>query len=216
MEIDVYFDIVCPWCYIGKRRLARALEERPNFDPSIRWRAFLLNPNMPPEGVDRDFYLVRKFGSEARVRRIQGTLLEAGHSVEIPFAFDRIRRTPNTVSAHRMAFFAERENKAAEAIETMFRAFFLEGRDIGDSRILADLGEEIGLNRSALISYLETGEDVDRVADENARAHRLGVNGVPAFVFNGHFVISGAQDAQVLIRLLDAANATGRETGMTA
>lgn len=209
LEIDVFFDIVCPWCYIGKRRLAHALAERPNLAPTIRWRAFLLNPNMPPEGVDRDFYLVRKFGSEARVRRIQGTILEAGQSVEIPFAFDRIRRTPNTVNAHRMAYFAGREGKADVAIETLFRAFFLEGRDIGDLDVLADLGAEVGLDRAVLSDYLAGDVDAERVAEENARAHRTGINGVPAFVFNGHLVISGAQDPQVLIRLLDAAQATG-------
>ena len=209
MEIDVFFDIVCPWCYIGKRRLAHALAERPDLAPAVNWRAFLLNPNMPPEGVDRDFYLVRKFGSEARVRRIQGTILEAGQSVEIPFAFDRIRRTPNTVNAHRLAFFAASEGKADAVIESLFSAFFLEGRDIGDLDVLADLGAGVGLDRAALSLYLAGPEDAERVAEENARAHRLGVNGVPAYVFNRHFVVSGAQDPQVLIRLLDAAHAAG-------
>jgi predicted DsbA family dithiol-disulfide isomerase len=209
LEIDVFYDIVCPWCYIGKRRLAQALARRPGARPEIHWRAFLLNPNMPAEGVERDLYLIRKFGSESRIRRIQGTLLEAGHSVEIPFAFDRIRRTPNSVNAHRLAFFAQREGAADATIEGMFRAFFLEGRDIGDAAVLADIGAASGLDRDAVARYLAGPEDAARVGEENGRAHRLGINGVPAFVFNRRFVISGAQDPQVLARMVDAAEATG-------
>lgn len=209
MEIDVYYDIVCPWCYIGKRRLAQALARRPGALPEIHWRAFLLNPNMPAEGVERDLYLIRKFGSESRIRRIQGTLQEAGQSVEIPFAFDRIRRTPNSINAHRLAFFAEREERSGAAVEALFRAFFLEGRDIGDCNVLADIGGESGLDRAEVARYLAGPEDVERVSEENGRAHRLGINGVPSFVFNRRFVISGAQDPQVLARIVDAAVATG-------
>jgi predicted DsbA family dithiol-disulfide isomerase len=164
---------------------------------------------MPAEGIERDLYLIRKFGSESRIRRIQGTLQEAGQSVEIPFAFDRIRRTPNSVNAHRLAFFAAREGTADAAIEALFRAFFLEGRDIGDAEVLADIGEESGLDRGSVARYLASPEDAERVAEENGRAHRLGINGVPSFVFNRRFVISGAQDPQVLARIVDAAEATG-------
>jgi len=209
MEIDVFYDIVCPWCFIGKRRLAQALARRPAADAKIHWRAFLLNPHMPAEGVERDIYLIRKFGSESRIRRLQGALLEAGQSVEIPFAFDRIQRTPNSINAHRLAFFAEREGRADAVVEALFRAYFLEGRDIGDVDVLADIGAECGLARDAVAAYLAGTEEVERVAEENNRAHRLGVNGVPAFVFNRRFVISGAQDPQVLARMADAAAATG-------
>ena len=209
MEIDVFHDIVCPWCFIGKRRLAQALARRPGARPEIHWRAFLLNPDIPAEGVERDLYLIRKFGSESRVRRVQGTLQEAGQSVEIPFAFDRIRRTPNSVNAHRLAFFAEREGAAEATVEALFRAFFLEGRDIGDSEVLADIGEESGLDRDEVARHLAGPDDIARVNEENSRAHRLGINGVPSFVFNRRFVISGAQDPQVLARIMDAALATG-------
>ena len=209
MEIDVFHDIVCPWCFIGKRRLAQALARRPGARPEIHWRAFLLNPDIPAEGIERDLYLIRKFGSESRVRRVQGTLQEAGQSVEIPFAFDRIRRTPNSVNAHRLAFFAEREGAAEATVEALFRAFFLEGRDIGDSEVLADIGEESGLDRDEVARHLAGPDDIARVNEENSRAHRLGINGVPSFVFNRRFVISGAQDPQVLARIMDAALATG-------
>ena len=209
MEIDVFYDIVCPWCYIGKRRLSQALARRPDLRPTVHWRAFLLNPNMPAEGIERDIYLIRKFGSESRVRRIQGTLVEAGQSVEIPFDFNRIRRTPSSINAHRFAFFAERHGACEAAVERLFAAFFLEGRDIGDNDILADLGEEIGLDRADLAGYLAGPGDMTRVSEENERAHRLGINGVPSYVFNRRFVISGAQDPQVLARMIDAAVAVG-------
>lgn len=209
MEIDVFHDIVCPWCFIGKRRLAQALARRPGARPEIHWRAFLLNPDMPPEGVERDLYLIRKFGSESRVRRVQGTLQEAGQSVEIPFAFGRIRRTPNSVNAHRLAFLAERSGAAEATVEALFRAFFLEGRDIGDNEVLADIGEESGLDRALVARHLAGPDDIARVNEENGRAHRLGINGVPSFVFNRRFVISGAQDPQVLARIVDAALAAG-------
>lgn len=209
MEIDVFYDIVCPWCYIGKRRLSQALALRPDLCPTVHWRAFLLNPTMPAEGIERDIYLIRKFGSESRVRRIQGTLMEAGQSVEIPFAFNRIRRTPSSVNAQRLAFLAERHGGSDTMVESLFRAFFLEGRDIGDSEVLADIGEESGLNRAEVTRYLAGPEDVARVSEENERAHRLGINGVPSYVFNRRFVISGAQDSQVLARMIDAAVAVG-------
>jgi predicted DsbA family dithiol-disulfide isomerase len=208
MNIDVIFDTVCPWCYIGKRRLEQALALRPRLRVTPRWRPFLLNPEMPPEGIDRSAYLVKKFGSEARVRRIYGAISEAGHSVEIPFAFDRIRRTPNSINSHRLVRFADQAGKADAAVEALFHDFFLAGRDIGDTGVLIDIGAAIGLDEPDLRRYLDSDEDVALLYEENARAHRLGVNGVPSYVFNGRMVISGAQEPQILARMLDAAQET--------
>jgi predicted DsbA family dithiol-disulfide isomerase len=208
MEIDIIFDTVCPWCYIGKRRLEQALAMRPQVKARPVWRPFLLNPEMPPEGIDRSAYLLKKFGSEARVRRIYGAISEAAQSVEIDFAFDRIGRTPNSVDSHRLVRFADRHGRADEVVEALFVEFFIDGRDIGDFDVLTRIGAEHGLDRRALAAYLESGEDTQLIHDENARAHRLGINGVPSFAFNGKLVISGAQEPQVLVRLLDAALAT--------
>ncbi|MEK9673723.1 MAG: DsbA family oxidoreductase [Rhodospirillaceae bacterium] len=205
MNIDVIFDTVCPWCYIGKRRLEQALAERPGLTITRNWRPFLLNPELPPGGIDRTAYLVKKFGSETRVRRIYGAIGEAGHSVEIEFAFDRIQRTPNSVDSHRLVKYAGRQGYADEAVEALYVAFFVHGLDIGDHIVLADVAEEIGLDRSAVGAYLASGDDADEVAKDNSYAHRLGVNGVPSFVFDGPMVISGAQEPQVLARMLDAA-----------
>jgi predicted DsbA family dithiol-disulfide isomerase len=203
LRIDVIFDSVCPWCYIGKRRLEKALALRPGLDPDIAWRPFLLNPEMPPDGIERTLYLVRKFGSEARVRRVYGAIAEAGLSEEIDFAFDSIRQTPNSVDSHRLARFAGA--KAGDAVEALFQAYFLRGENIGDVDVLVGIGAGIGLNKRDLRAYLESDADIDDVLAENARAHRLGITGVPAYVIDGEMVISGAQDPAILARVMDVA-----------
>lgn len=205
MKVNVIIDTVCPWCYIGKRRFEQALALRPDLDVKLAWRAFLLNSEMPAGGIARNLYLTRKFGSEARVRRIYGAIEEAGQSVEINFAFDRIARTPNSVDSHRLIRFAERTGKADAMVETLFIEYFINGRDIGSRPVLLDFGRKLGLDVEDLRDYLDSEEGVRSIYDENSRAHRLGVNGVPSFVFNEKMVISGAQEPQVLASMIDAA-----------
>lgn len=207
IEIEVIFDTVCPWCYIGKRRLERALEMRPEGEVRLRWRPFLLNPEMPPEGLDRQMYLVKKFGSEARVRRIYGAIAEAGETVEIDFAFERIDKTPNSVDSHRLIRFADAEGLGEPAVEATFQAFFLDGRDIGNRGVLFDIATDLGLDVGAVGEHLASDADVEAVHEENTQAHRLGINGVPAYLFGGRMVISGAQEPAVLARMIDAARA---------
>ncbi len=209
MNIDVIFDTVCPWCYIGKKRLEQALSLRPDLEVSLTWRPFLLNPEMPPEGIDRTAYLVKKFGSETRVRRIYGAIGDAGQSVAIEFAFDRIERTPNSVESHRLVKFAGRHGRTDAIVEALFVNYFVQGHDIGDRDVLVRIAEQQGLDGANARQHLESRSDADDVIQENAQAHRLGVNGVPSFVFEGPMVISGAQEPQVLARMLDAAQATG-------
>jgi len=208
MLIEVIFDPGCPWCYIGKRRLEQALALRPHLNPRIGWWPFLLNPDMPPEGLDRSTYLVRKFGSEARVGRVFGAIADAGQSIEIDFAFDRIRRTPSTVDAHRLIRRADATGKGQAAVEALFFEHFVNGRNVGDTDVLVRVAKNLGLDADVTREYLESDEDVALIQDENARAHRLGVNGVPTFVFNGEMVISGAQEPRVLARMLDVAAMT--------
>ncbi|MBK8176742.1 MAG: DsbA family oxidoreductase [Rhodospirillales bacterium] len=203
MRIQVIFDPGCPWCYIGKRQLERALAQHPSNDVHIDWWPFLLNPDLPAEGIDRTTYLIRKFGSEARVGRIHLAIADVGQSVEIDFAFDRIRRTPNTVNAHRLIRFAALYGRADAMVEALYYSHFVRGRDIGDTHFLIQLGGELGLDVRSLRSYLRSDAELSAVYSENARAHRLGINGVPAFVFNGGFVICGAQEPLVLSRMLD-------------
>ena len=205
MDIEIIYDTICPWCYIGKRRLDQALALRPGLDVTTHWRPFLLNPELPPDGVDRTAYLVKKFGSETRVRRIYGAIGEAGQSVEIDFAFDRIERTPNSVDSHRLVKYAARHGKADAMVEALFVAYFVHAQDIGDTHVLTNIGAHNGLDRADLEDYLLSTENQESVTKDNARAHRLGVNGVPSFVFTGPMVISGAQEPQILARMLDAA-----------
>lgn len=206
MDIEIIYDTVCPWCYIGKRRLDQALAMRPNLSVTTHWRPFLLNPELPPDGVDRTAYLVKKFGSETRVRRIYGAIGEAGQSVEIDFAFDRIQKTPNSVDSHRLVKYAARHGATADTVvEALFVAYFVHGLDIGEEQVLLDIGARHGLDDADLRTYLAGDEDMETVTQDNARAHRLGVNGVPSFVFSGPLVISGAQEPQILARMLDAA-----------
>jgi len=209
VRIDVIFDTVCPWCYVGKRRLEAALRSRPHVRADIRWRPFLLNPDMPHDGMERGSYLVRKFGSETRVRRIYGVIADAGQSVDIDFAFDRIRFTPNSINSHRLVQFAARAGLGEAAVEALFFSYFINGRNIGEADTLLRVGRDLGLDDKVLSAYLAGYEDVALVYEENASAHRMGVNSVPSFVFNGSMVISGAHEAQVLARLIDAAAASG-------
>ena len=202
------FDTVCPWCYIGKRRMEQALALRPHVDIDLVWRPFLLNKEIPADGIDRTAYLIRKFGSEARVRRIYGAIAQAGESVDIDFAFDRIDRTPNSVDSHRLIRYALLNGANPRIVETLFFEYFIEGLDIGRQDVLQEIGARDGLDGAAIGAYLNSEEDIDFVYDENTRAHRMGVNGVPAFVFNEKMVISGAQEPQILARMIDAAIAT--------
>ena len=208
MKIQVFFDIVCPWCYIGKRRIEQAIALRPHVDARLSWRPFLLNQEIPPEGIDQTAYLIRKFGSETRVRRVYGAIAQAGESVDINFAFDRINRTPNSVDSHRFIRFAQQNGANESVVETLFFEYFINGMDIGRKEVLCDIGSRLGLQPKSVEAYLYSDEDINFVHDENTRAHRMGVNGVPAFIFNEKMIISGAQDPQIFARMIDAAFAT--------
>ncbi|MAH84960.1 MAG: hypothetical protein CBB68_11810 [Rhodospirillaceae bacterium TMED8] len=211
MEIQIILDLICPWCFIGKRRLERALTMRPHVQPRFQWRPFLLNKEMPAEGIDRTAYLIRKFGSEARVRRVYGAIAETGQSLDIDFAFERIHRTPNSVNSHRLVKIAACEAREDIVVERLFKEFFLHGSDIGSRDILLKIAADCGLDIHSVQRCLDSDEYINFVYDENIRSHRMGVNGVPAFVFNQRMVIAGAQEPQVLARMLDAAEMSCRQ-----
>ena len=207
MIVDVVFDTFCPWCFIGKRRLERACALRPGVAVDIRWRPFLLNPHMPKDGIEQSSYLIRKFGSENRVRRIYAALAEAGRSVDIDFAFERIDRAPNSINAHRLVRYADRFGLASRCVEAVYVGYFVDGLDIGNIEALTKLAVGLGIPRAEARRFLNGEAELDWVEEENARAHRLGINGVPAFVVDGQSAISGAQEPTVLARLIDAAQA---------
>ncbi|MEQ8655308.1 MAG: DsbA family oxidoreductase [Kiloniellales bacterium] len=205
MQIEIYSDTICPWCLIGKRRLERALEEQPQPDLKIVWRAFQLNPAMPAEGMDRQHYLELKFGGAERAATVYEPIKQAGLTEGIDFAFDKMQRTPNTLNSHRLLRFAQNKGQAfGEAVlENLFRSYFFNGGDIGDLEILADLAEESGLDRAEVADYLASDADRESVAAEDARAREIGIQGVPTYILDGHYVLSGAHPPEVLFRLFD-------------
>ncbi len=202
-RIDVYSDVVCPWCYVGKRRLERALA---SIDDGVRvtWRPFQLNPTMPPDGMDRKTYLEAKFGSLEAFGRLEEQILAAGEGERIPFAFEKIQRTPNTFSAHRLVWHAEAQGKQDAMVETLFRAYFLEGQDIGNVKTLVHVAAEAGLDRAETESFLSSDEGVTEVNADEAAGHRMGIRGVPHFLLNGTYAISGAQSPERIVAALKA------------
>jgi predicted DsbA family dithiol-disulfide isomerase len=212
MRIDVIFDTVCPWCYIGKHRFERALALRPDVRAEIRWRPFLLNPEVPSTGLDRQIYLERKFGSSYRIQRIHSAAQQAGEGEGILFNFDAIKRTPNSVNSHRLIHLAADSTRQAIIVEAIFKAYFVHGQDIGDISVLVQLAESCGLPTQEVEEYLRSDAGVSAIDTENARFHRLGVSGVPCYVLDDCYAIAGAQEPDMLARLLDIAQGADLET----
>lgn len=211
MRIEYVFDTVCPWCYVGKRRFERALSMRPDVRADIHWRPFLLNPDLPPEGIDRQLYLDRKFGGAARVQRVHAAVTAAGHAEGVDFRFDLITRTPNTLNSHRLIRHAAAIGLEGAVVEALYQGYFLQGLDIGDLDTLVGIAAQVGLDWSEARDFLYSEKDTATVLTENARAHRLGVNGVPCLIIDGAYALAGAQEPEILLRLIDIARETSAE-----
>jgi predicted DsbA family dithiol-disulfide isomerase len=203
MQLDIFSDTICPWCYVGKRRLSRALAARPQSKLRIRWRAFQLNPTMPPEGIERERYIEAKFGGAERARRIHEAVTAVGLSEGIEFHFERIRRTPNTLSSHRLLRKSSQLGLQSVMLDALFAAYFVEGRDIGDNQELAEIARTVGIPDAD--AYLAQSGGIEEVKAEDALARRQGINGVPCFIFNGRFLLSGAQEPESFYQLFDLA-----------
>ena len=206
MQIDIYSDIVCPWCFVGKRRLERALNEFMDvMTVKVTWRPFQLNPTMPSDGMDRATYLKAKFGGLENFGRMEEQLLAAGVEERIPFAFEKIQRTPNTFAAHRLVWYAEQQGKQDSVVEALFRGYFLEGKNIGDVTTLTHVAAEAGLDRVETDTFLASEKGVVEVKAEEAVGRQLGIRGVPYFVFNGTVSISGAQPPDIFVSAIQQA-----------
>jgi predicted DsbA family dithiol-disulfide isomerase len=203
MRIDIYSDTVCPWCYLGKRRFELAVAARPQYEPRVTWRPFELNPDLPPEGVDRAAYLAARMGSPERVAEAHEELKRQGAASGIEFRFDLIERVPNTRRSHLLMAHAARCGRQTVVMDRVMRAYFEEGCDIGDIEVLVRLAVEAGLaeheTRRTLV--LRAGQDGVIAAERHASV--LGITGVPTFIFDGQYSISGAQDVGTLARVLD-------------
>lgn len=205
LAIDVISDVVCPWCWIGKRRLEEALVQLPAGQETsttvVRWHPFELNPDLPPGGQDRRSYLERKFGGPERAQQVYARVEAAGREAGIPFNFERIVRQPNTRDAHRLIAWAQTTNPSAAPalVERLFRAYFVDGIDLGDANVLARLAGETGLDAAAASEWLQSDSGLADIATAEDNARRLGVSGVPFFVFNQRLAVSGAQPPEVLL-----------------
>jgi predicted DsbA family dithiol-disulfide isomerase len=207
--IDVISDVVCPWCFIGKRRLEAALAglraSDPDLAPIVHWHPFQLNPELPSAGVDRRTYLEAKFGGPARAAEIYARVRAAGETVGIAFAFERIVRQPNTLDAHRLIVWAQTQGDAGPLVEALFTAYFLDGRDIGERAVLAAIAGEAGLDAVMARKILDGDDWAGRVRGMDARARELGVGGVPFFIFAERVAVSGAQEPAALLQAIDQA-----------
>jgi predicted DsbA family dithiol-disulfide isomerase len=212
LTIDIVSDVVCPWCYIGKRNLEAALATMPASNVEIRWRPYQLDATIPPEGIARRTYLERKFGT--RVDEIYTRVAAAGHEAGLDFAFERIERSPNTLDAHRLIRWAQSAGKQNEIVERLFRRFFIEGRDIGNRAVLTETAAAAAMDAQVVQRLLEGDADKESVREEIATAQRLGVTGVPFFIFAGRFGLAGAQPAEILVSAINkAAEKSGEVVG---
>jgi predicted DsbA family dithiol-disulfide isomerase len=212
--VDVVSDVVCPWCYIGKRRLEAAIAQLREADPDlpfeVRWHPFQLNPDLPAEGVDRKAYLEAKFGGPERAKQVYERVTTAGRTVGIDFDFDAIKRQPNTLLAHRLVAWAQsrREGDADALVEGLFRANFLEGRYVGSVDELVAIAVAAGYDPTDAREFLGSDALHDVVAASEQRAREMGIGGVPFFIFDGKTAVSGAQEPQTIVQAIRQARAT--------
>jgi predicted DsbA family dithiol-disulfide isomerase len=220
-RLDIVSDTICPWCYVGKRRLAAALPilEAEGLTFDVTWRPFQLNPTMPREGLDRRAYRSAKFGSWEKSQALDAQVTEAGASAGLVFRHDLMAKTPNTVASHALIRLARETGDAAmqdRVVEALFSAYFTQGLDVGDPAVLADLAEGAGIERSRASAFLSEPASFDAVIDDEKLARGLGLDGVPSFVLGGNYLFSGAQPTSVMVRALREASAKLISPGQVA
>lgn len=204
VDIQVFSDVVCPWCYVGRRRLARAVELLDGkHDVRVTWKPFQLNPWIPPEGMERAEYRRIKFGSAERSSGMDTRLKEAGHGEGIELAFEKIGRTPNTLNAHRLIWLAAQQGRQIEMVDVLFRAYFTDGRDIGDTATLVELATAAGLDGETTRGFLESEDGLAEVEEEEQVGRSLGIDGVPFFLLADKYGVSGAQPPEVLANVIE-------------
>jgi predicted DsbA family dithiol-disulfide isomerase len=222
MLIDVFSDLVCPWCYIGNHRLSQALAERPRLRATRRWHPFLLNPDLPRRGIDRNLYLAIRFGSRERARQVQAVVEETARRDGLPLNLNRILRTPNTLNAHRLVALAAETDAAERPADrppepsaappadrltgALFAAYFVDGLDIGDPEVLLALATAAGLDPDRARACLKSDGDKDlALFQAETQSHQFDLHAVPCFIFDRRFVLAGAQEPAAFLPLLDLA-----------
>ena len=198
LTIDVVSDVVCPWCFIGKSRLEQALQLRPDIPVEIRWRPYFLNDWIPPQGISREEYLTKKFGSPERYKGIAGRVAAAAKAEGLTYNIDRISRQPNTLDCHRLILWARNTGDAGKMKQRLMELYFTEGADLTDREVLVKAAADCGMDADLTRDLLASERDVERVTQEAEQAKQAGIDGVPCFIFGGVLAVSGAQDPAYL------------------
>ena len=216
LTIDVVSDVVCPWCFIGKRRLEQALELRPDIPVEIRWRPFFLNDWIPREGISRDEYLTAKFGSPERYKAIAGRVAAAAKAEGLTYNVDGISRQPNTLDCHRLILWARDGHNAGKMKQRLMELYFTEGADLTDRAVLVKAAADCGMDPDLTRELLASDRDVERVAQEANQAKEAGIEGVPCFILGGVLAVSGAQEPAYLADAMARAAAEVEKRGAAA
>lgn len=204
MRIDIISDTVCPWCYVGKRQLEQAISQRPNADIQIHWQPFQLNPDMPMEGADRTTYWREKFGDEQIIAAMTQRLVDMGQKLGLAFDFDKIQIQPNTLRSHVLLHWQDDQPTQDKLKEAILNAFFIQGLDIGNDKVLMRMAEQCDLDPDAAREVLRDDSRFQAVRELDRKAREMGVSGVPTFVFDRQSVLVGAQPVEVLVQAIDA------------
>ncbi|SLN13714.1 DSBA-like thioredoxin domain protein [Roseovarius gaetbuli] len=203
VKLDIVSDPICPWCYIGKTLLDQALAERPDHGFEIAWHPFQLNPEMPAAGMDRREYLEHKFGGKEGAMRAYAPVVERAEAVGLKIDFSGIKRTPNTLDAHRLIHWAGIEDVQSDMAMALFRAYFEEGRDIGDHEVLADLADSLSMDGAMILRLLQSDADREDIANRDKQFREMGITGVPTFIVAGQHAVPGCQPADLWLKVID-------------
>ena len=202
IKLDIMSDPICPWCYIGKAHLDRALESEPDHPFAIEWHPFQLNPDMPAEGMDRRAYLEGKFGGKEGAVQPYAPVVEHAEKAGLKINFEAMQRTPNTLNAHRLIHWAGIEGRQTAAVSALFKAYFVDARDIGDAEVLADIADGIEMDASVVTRLLATDEDMEGIRKRDAHSREMGINSVPTFIVGGRHAVPGAQPPELWKKVL--------------
>ena len=202
IKLDIMSDPICPWCYIGKAHLDKALTDHPDHPFVIEWHPFQLNPEMPADGMDRKAYLEGKFGGKEGAVRAYAPVVEHAQKAGLTINFEAMQRTPNTLNAHRLIHWAGIEGRQTAAVSALFKAYFVDARDIGDVEVLADIADSIEMDAAVMTKLLQTDVDSQEILDRDAHSRKMGVNSVPTFIVGGKHAVPGAQPPELWAQVL--------------
>lgn len=202
IKLDIISDPICPWCYIGKTQLDKALTAHPDHPFRIEWHPFQLNPDMPAGGMDRRAYLEGKFGGKEGAVRAYAPVVEQSKAAGLNINFEAMQRTPNTLDAHRLIHWAGIEGKQTAAVSALFEAYFVQGRDIGDHEVLADIADGIDMDAAVVLKLLQSDADVEDIRQRDTHSRKMGVNSVPTFIVAGQHAVPGAQPPELWAKVI--------------